>query len=80
MPAWLGTATTAYLGVVTLRMAAANDQLLTITVSVVALAMALVHVLRERDDSPVAAAISGALAALAGGWALTLWGDWFGER
>jgi hypothetical protein len=77
LSAWLGTATSAYLGLVTLRMAAANDHLLTVTVSVVALTMALVHALRERDDRPVSAGISGALAALSGGWALTLWGDWF---
>jgi hypothetical protein len=74
--AWAGVAATSYLGVVTLRAAAADDLLLAVALSVLALVLLVVHALRERSGSTISAAVAGTLMALAGGWALVSWGVW----
>jgi hypothetical protein len=73
--AWVGVASTAYLTAVALRAAAADDLLLAVTLSALALALLAVHVLREADDGELSAAAAGTLAALTGGWALIAWGS-----
>ena len=74
VPAVAGSATTAYLAGLTLYTAAANDLLIAGTTSVFAVVLVVVLVLRDLAGRPLSAAVSGALAALIGGWALVAWG------
>ena len=75
---WVGTATTAYLAVVLLRAASADDLLLALTLSVLAVVLAAVHAVRERSGGRDSATVAGALAVLAAGAALAAWGSWVG--
>jgi hypothetical protein len=63
---------------VTLRAASANDLLLAVTLSVLALCLLAVHALRESSEGELSAATSGVLAVLSGAWALVAWGDRLG--
>jgi hypothetical protein len=69
-----GTATTAYLGCLALYTAAANDLMVAVTTSVLAVTLVTVLALRDQAGRPLSAAVSGGLAALVGGWALVAWG------
>ena len=71
---WVGSAATAYVGALSLALAASAD-LLTALVSTVALvALAVAFAYREREGAALAAAGCGALAVLSGGYALSSWG------
>jgi hypothetical protein len=76
---WFGTATTAYLVLVTLRTATADDLLLALALSLLTLALLAVYAERELSDGTVSAAVLGALAALTGAAALYAWGTWLGS-
>ena len=79
MAGWVGTATTAYLVIVTLRTASADDLLLAVTLSVLAVGLLTAHVLREASGGALSAAIAGALATFLGAWALVAWGAQLGS-
>jgi hypothetical protein len=75
---WIGSCATAYLVLVTLDAAEADDLVLALCLTVLALALGAVHALRERDGAAVAAGVALALTTAAGGAALVAWGERFG--
>ena len=76
----LGSLATAYLALVTLYAASAADLLLALTTTTLFLVLGGVAVLRESAGAPLSAAITTALSALAGGWALLSWGQTWGAE
>lgn len=70
----LGSAATAYLGVVLLCAAITNQLLLALSTVGLFLVLTAVAVLRERGGGRLSAAVAGSLAGLFGGWALVAWG------
>ncbi|WP_027860918.1 SCO7613 C-terminal domain-containing membrane protein [Marmoricola sp. URHB0036] len=76
---WVGSATTAYLAIVTVRTASADDLLLALTLSVLVLGLLTAYALRETAGGTVSAAVTGGLAALLGAWALVAWGAQLGS-
>jgi hypothetical protein len=75
VPGALGSAATAYLALVTTYAAAASDLLAALTASAAFVVLAGVAALREREGATTSAAVSAALAAVLGGWALVAWGQ-----
>ncbi len=71
---WLGSGTTGYLALLALRTASADQLLLAVTVTALCLSLAAAHAALERTGPPLPASLTGALAALTGGWALLVWG------
>ena len=75
LAAVLASCATAYLALLTLVAASAADLLVALVTSALLVGLAAASALRERTDARPSAAVAGALAALAGGWALVAWGQ-----